>query len=224
MLDQLSTKHSTKIRPTQSSRKPVIVLNQVPRKGNSSCSTCGTRQARWRVIYLHVRRFGFASVYDYWILELFNSVVCLLFILLHNRIVGVMVSVLTSSVVYRVVKSVTAKLIFVSSPLSTHHKGVRTQTGWLWIRIMCPNGATCLPAHCCWSSWSHHFEKVTVATITWLTGMEYLCHKWPRICTTYYGFLTRLTRRVPVVEHKLLTIPWHLSSTLVLVGFALLGL
>ena len=27
----------------------------------------------------------------------------------------------------------------------------------------------------------HHFESFTVATTTWLTAMEYLCHKWPRI-------------------------------------------
>ena len=31
---------------------------------------------------------------------------------------------------------------------------------------------------------SHHFESFTVATTTWLTVMEYLCHKWPRICST----------------------------------------
>ena len=31
---------------------------------------------------------------------------------------------------------------------------------------------------------SHHFECLTVATMIWLTAMEYLCHKWPRICTT----------------------------------------
>ena len=50
--------------------------------------------------------------------------------------------------------------------------------------------------------------------MAWLTVMEYLCHKWPRICytcrkyfpflssfTTYYRFVTRLTRRVPLVEH-----------------------
>jgi hypothetical protein len=30
----------------------------------------------------------------------------------------------------------------------------------------------------------HHFESFTVATMKWLTGMEYLCHKWPRICST----------------------------------------
>jgi hypothetical protein len=31
----------------------------------------------------------------------------------------------------------------------------------------------------CWLSWSHHFERF----MTWLTAMEYLCHKWPRICS-----------------------------------------
>jgi hypothetical protein len=35
-----------------------------------------------------------------------------------------------------------------------------------------------------WLSWSLHFESFTVATITWLAVMEYLCHKWPRICST----------------------------------------
>ena len=33
-----------------------------------------------------------------------------------------------------------------------------------------------------WWSWRHHFENFTVATMTWLTVMEYMCHKWPRIC------------------------------------------
>jgi hypothetical protein len=28
----------------------------------------------------------------------------------------------------------------------------------------------------------------TVATMTWLTVMEYLCHKWPRICSTCKHF------------------------------------
>jgi hypothetical protein len=35
-----------------------------------------------------------------------------------------------------------------------------------------------------WLSWSHHIESFTVATMTWLTVMEYLCHKWPLICST----------------------------------------
>jgi hypothetical protein len=35
-----------------------------------------------------------------------------------------------------------------------------------------------------WLSWSHHSESFTVTTMTWLTAMEYLCHKWPWICFT----------------------------------------
>jgi len=34
-----------------------------------------------------------------------------------------------------------------------------------------------------WWSWSHHFQRFTVATMTWLTVTEHLCHKWPRICS-----------------------------------------
>jgi hypothetical protein len=65
----------------------------------------------------------------------------------------------------------------------------------------------------------------SAATITWLTVMEYLCHKWPRICSTcrnpsrffphswlITGLVTRLTRRVPLVEQELLTLPEHRSS------------
>jgi hypothetical protein len=33
----------------------------------------------------------------------------------------------------------------------------------------------------------HLFERFTVATTTWLTDMAYLCHKWPRICSTDMG-------------------------------------
>ena len=84
--------------------------------------------------------------------------------------------------------------------------------------------------HDSWLSWRHHFESVTLATMTWLTAMEYLCHKWPRICSTYHkhflfsfmtydGFVTRLPRRVPLVEQELLTLPEHLSSATVLSGF-----
>ena len=45
--------------------------------------------------------------------------------------------------------------------------------------------------------------------MTWLTDIEYLFHKWPRICST---FLTRLTRRVPLAEQELLTLPEHVIS------------
>jgi hypothetical protein len=49
------------------------------------------------------------------------------------------------------VKPKTIKLEYVASPLSTQHYGERAKTGWLGIRIMCPNGATCFPADCCFS-------------------------------------------------------------------------
>ena len=67
-----------------------------------------------------------------------------------------MVSVFVSSVVDcefepRLVKTKTIKLVFVASPLSTQHLGERTKTSWLGIRIMCPSGATCLSADCCFS-------------------------------------------------------------------------
>jgi len=42
-------------------------------------------------------------------------------------------------------------LVFVASPISTQYKGGRSKTGWLGIGIMCPNGATCLSADCCFN-------------------------------------------------------------------------
>ena len=57
--------------------------------------------------------------------------------------------------------------------------------------------------------------------MTWLTVMEYICHKWPLVVSTsrpfshswlITGFVTRLTRRVPLVEQELLILPEHLSS------------
>ena len=44
------------------------------------------------------------------------------------------------------VKSKTVKLVFAASPLSMQHYRVHANTGWLGIGIMCPSGATCLPA------------------------------------------------------------------------------
>jgi hypothetical protein len=80
-------------------------------------------------------------------------------------------------------------------------------------------------------SWSHHFVNLTVVTMTWLTTMEYLCHKWPHIyspCRKHFpvrphsifitGFVTRLTRRVPLVEQELLTLSEHMSSPPVFSG------
>ena len=74
-------------------------------------------------------------------------------------------------------------------------------------------------------------RKFMVATMTWLTVTEYLCHKWPRICSRSFprswlitGFATRLTRRVSLVEQELLTLPEHLSSPPFLRRFVLLDL
>ena len=47
------------------------------------------------------------------------------------------------------------------------------------------------------------------------TVVEYLCHKWPRYVphsSLITGLVTRLTRRVPLVEQKLNTLPMHMSS------------
>jgi len=38
------------------------------------------------------------------------------------------------------------------------------------------------------------------------------------------GFVTRVTRRVPIVQQELLTLPEYLSSSPALVGFVLLDL
>ena len=81
---------------------------------------------------------------------------------------------------------------------------------------------------CSWLSWSHHFESFTVATMTWLTVMEYSCHGYaPLVVSTsrsfphswlITGFVTRLTRRMPLVKQELPTLPEHLSSPPVFSG------
>ena len=58
-----------------------------------------------------------------------------------NRIGGVMVSILASTLVDRGFETRSGqtkdrKMIFLASPLSTHHKGERANTGQLGIRIM----------------------------------------------------------------------------------------
>ena len=65
----------------------------------------------------------------------------------------------------------------------------------------------------------------------WSTVVEYLCHKWSLIRSTcskrsrsiphswlITGFVTRLTRRVPLVEQELPTLPEHPSSSRVFSG------
>jgi hypothetical protein len=61
-----------------------------------------------------------------------------------DSIGGVMVSMLVSNVINHGssssrVKQKTIKLVLAVSQLSTQHKGERTETGWLRIRIMCLN-------------------------------------------------------------------------------------
>ena len=72
---------------------------------------------------------------------------------MNNRLCDLMVSVFASNVVDRAYESRSCqtndyKLVFVASPLNTHHQGVRAKTGWLGIRIMCPSEAT---VHCCFN-------------------------------------------------------------------------
>ena len=72
---------------------------------------------------------------------------------------------------------------------------------------------------------SHHFERFTVATMTWLTTctMEYLSQVTyvPLVVSIsrsfpyswlITGFVTGATLQVALVEQELLTLPEHLSS------------
>jgi hypothetical protein len=65
-------------------------------------------------------------------------------------------------------------------------------------------------------SWIYHLESFEVATMTWLTVMEYQCHKWswirsifrkhfpvPSSFMTYHGFVTGAQRRMSLVEQVL---------------------
>jgi len=61
--------------------------------------------------------------------------------------------------------------------------------------------------HLCWS---HYFERFTVVTMTWLTVIEYLCHKWSRLFLHSWfitGFVTGKTWRVSHVEQELIILP-----------------
>ena len=74
----------------------------------------------------------------------------------------------------------------------------------------------------------YHFESFMVVAMTLLTVLEYLCHKWRRICSicrerfpvlssfmTYIciiGFVTRLTWWVPLVDQERLALPKYLTS------------
>ena len=85
--------------------------------------------------------------------------------------------------------------------------------------------------------WNHHLERFTVATMTWLTVTEYLCHKWPHICSvcrnqnpvlssfmTYHICVKRVTRWDSHVEREMLPFLEKLNSPTLCVGFMLLDL
>ena len=70
-----------------------------------------------------------------------------------NRIGGVVVSVLASSVVDRgfdPLSGQTNNKIGICC-FSAKHAALRRKTSWFGIRIMCPSGAICLLADCCFS-------------------------------------------------------------------------
>ena len=78
---------------------------------------------------------------------------------------------------------------------------------------------------------SLQFKSFTVATMTWLTVAKYPCHKWPRYVPfvviiprslphswLFNGFVTRVMRRVSLVEQELHTFQEHLNSLPVFSG------
>ena len=102
-----------------------------------------------------------------------------------------------------------------------HTPYTRDNNGNNWSIDCCiDNKLSDIPKHYVWNQ--SHFEAFTVATMTWLAVMEYMCSKWPRICSIVVNtsrsfphswlitrFVTRLTRRVPLVEQELLNLSEH---------------
>ena len=128
-------------------------------------------------------------------------------------------------------KPKTIQLVLTTSLLSKQHWGVRAQTDWFWIKIMCSNRATCLIVHCKHSAkrftlkstssschrniaCSRHdmpetFGRITTTAHSYLQPVtECLCHIYfcrnhnPDLSYSWLstGFLTRLIRRVSLVE------------------------
>ena len=64
-----------------------------------------------------------------------------------------MVSVLSSNVINRVFypKPTNTKLVVAAYRLNMHYYGVKINTCWLGIRIMCASEATSLSPECCFS-------------------------------------------------------------------------
>jgi hypothetical protein len=70
----------------------------------------------------------------------------------------------------------TMKLVFAAPLLSTQHWQVRAMTSWPRIRIMCPNGMTCIPSHCSFSVptlYKFHWACVSSTNRT-----SSLCHRY----------------------------------------------
>jgi hypothetical protein len=90
-------------------------------------------------------------------------------------------------------------------------------SGFAWYRVAANKEATELRVP------FGKVESFTVATMTWLTAMEYLCHKINTSRSFPHSwliirFVTRWTRRVSLVEQELLTILEHRCSPLVFIG------
>ena len=101
-------------------------------------------------------------------------------------------------------QSYNVEIFFTVSPIYAYTKIlILTVLSWFpWQRVIASKEASY------WLRWSHRFESFTATTMTWLT--VYLCHKWPRICSTcrkhnhvlshsrfIIGFVIR---RMPLVE------------------------
>jgi hypothetical protein len=90
-------------------------------------------------------------------------------------------------------------------------------SGFPWYRVAASNEATELRVS------FGKVESCTVSTMTWLTAMEYLCHKISTSRSFPYSwlitrFVTRWTRQVSLVERELLTLLEHECSPMVFIG------
>ena len=106
--------------------------------------------------------------------------------LVKNRISDIMANMLASSSVDLdsspgLVKSYTLKLVFVASSLSMQYYGVRTKTGWLGIRIMCPSGATCQHRLFQWAS----TIKIWPDSVCWSRTKQILSSHQNVTCSYY---------------------------------------
>ena len=168
-----------------------------------------------------------------------------LFMHIKNRIGIVMVSVFVSSVCSSSdwVRPNTMKLAFVVSPLELQHSGERAQTGWFGNRIMCPavwgfyqdfldrglllsrklpnQGFLLVKLKLSPRKfYGHHHDLVDrygIYVSQMNTDMFYLSQILPG-AFVIHGFVTGLTRRVPLVELEMLTLPEHLRSLPVFSG------